>query len=219
MSIHSNDSFDFEKIDSVGGFRGDLDPEFLVRLQTNRCAIAQSTGDEATFGGSVMALLALVPMEKRAEIETIRNDPEKGYVKYTDRWTPKNYAGWTLSADPYNPTITNEPSGNSYDRHYMATRYEEREDKETKEKIWVKIVERGGTHWISPIHEENVEQIDYYRLFILIQEKLQEAGLSWHMQRLEAFTGEQWDPSMEEETEDATNGKPETPKPDTPKNP
>ena len=213
-----NDSgFDFNKIDEVGGFRGDLDPEFLVRLQTNRCAIAQSTGDLATFSGAVMALLGLIPMEKRLEIEAIKNDPERGYIRYEDKWRPKNYAGWTLSDDPYNPTITNELGSNNYDPRYMATRYEEHKDKETGEKTWIKITQRGGVHWISPIREEDVEDIDYYRLFILIQEKLQEAGLSWHMQRLEVFTGETWDPAMEkEEEENADNGKPDATATDTP---
>ncbi len=219
MSLKDS-GFDFNKIDELGGFRGDLDPEFLVRLQTNRCAIAQSTGDSATFNGSVMALLGLIPMEKRAEIDALKTDPDRGYIKYGNKWTPKTYSGWVLSDDPYNPTITNEPRGNNYDSHYMSTRYEERENKETGEKMWVKIVERGGIHWISPTREEDVENIDYYRLFILIQEKLQEAGLSWHMQRLEVFTGEQWDPAFaEEEEEDATNGKPEATSTDIIQNP
>jgi len=216
----SDTGFDFNKIDEVGGFRGDLDPEFLVRLQTNRCAIAQSTGDLATFSGAVMALLGLIPMEKRQEIETIKNDPEKGYIRYKDKWRPKNYAGWLLSDDPYNPTVTNEPLSNNYDPYFVATRYEEREDPKTKEKVWVKVTRRGGVHWISPVLKEQVEDIDYYRLFILIQEKLQEAGLSWHMQRLEVFTGEQWDPAMEqEEEENADNGKPDATAADSAKDP
>jgi len=180
MSL-SDTGFDFNKIDETGGFRGNLDPEFLVRLQTNRCAIAQSTGDLATFSGAVMALLGLIPMEKRREIETIKNDPERGYIRYEDKWKPKTYAGWILSEDPYNPTTTNEPWGNNYDPRFIATRWEEREDPETKEKMWVKITERGGIHWISPIREENVQDIDYYHLFILIQEQLQLAGLTWKL--------------------------------------
>ena len=82
------------------------------------------------------------------------------------------------------------------------------------------MTRRGGVHWISPVLKEQVEDIDYYRLFILIQEKLQEAGLSWHMQRLEVFTGEQWDPAMEqEEEENADNGKPDATAADSAKDP
>ncbi len=206
----SDTNFDFNKIDEIGGFRGDLDPEFLVRLQTNRCAIAQSTGDLAAFGGAVMALLGIIPTKKRNEILAIKNDPENGYIHASDKWIPQISAGWVLSDDPYNPTVTNEPGSLNYNPRFMATRYEEREDLETKEKKWVKVMERGGIHWISPLHEEGVEEPDYYRLFILIQEQMENAGLSWKLDKIEVFTGEQWVPPAEVEDEKLEPAAPDT---------
>jgi hypothetical protein len=60
-------------------FRGNLDPEQLMRLQINRCSITHSSGDLLMFGNSVMALLAMMPSNKRFEVEDLEEEYKTAY--------------------------------------------------------------------------------------------------------------------------------------------
>lgn len=70
--------------EDVGGFRGDLDPEIRTQRQIERCAIIQSSGDETTFAGAVMALLAMIPTQLQLEVE----DEDIDYIDQIREWQP-----------------------------------------------------------------------------------------------------------------------------------
>ena len=69
-------------------------------------------------------------------------------------------------------------------------------------------VMRNGEPW-SPV-EETVKEIDYYKLYNIIQDKLQEAQLTWKLDKIEVFTGELWEPPVETEDEKLEPATPNT---------
>ena len=60
---------------------GNLDPDQIVRRQIDRCNVALTNGDEIAFGNAVRALLAMIPTEKRKEVEKERTEYEKSEPK------------------------------------------------------------------------------------------------------------------------------------------
>ncbi len=193
--------------DSGGGFRGDLDPEKLVWLQIRTCNSLHSQGDDILFGNAVMSLFAIIPSSIREDIE----ENEWEYHIKDKVWKPVLMDGEYGSSDPDNPDIINVKGTLRYNSHFKARRYEKNmiiiKDKDGKniEEIEIKeVYEVGGPHQLSPIYIED-EQWDYYILFKLITGKLEERGLTWHIQRVEKITGNEWDPSKDNE-EDKDNG-------------
>jgi len=166
-------------------FRGNLDPEYLIRLQINRCYIALSSGDDILFGNSVMALLGGLPSNKRKEIEDRRED----YVEMVEEYEYKSPNGWRLGS-PEAPVYRNLPTDDNYDPHLKQIKTviklvpkKNEAGEEYTEEIEEKIETYGEPVLISPILKKN-EHTDYYKLFILCQEKLEEANLSWRVEQI-----------------------------------
>jgi hypothetical protein len=187
--------------DSGGGFRGDLDPEKLVWLQIRTCNNLHSQGDEILFGNAVMSLFAIIPSSIREDIE----DHEEDYHTYDNIWKSVLTEGDHGSADPDNPDISNIKGTLRYNPHFRGRHYEkvitktvDEDGKEVEEIKINEVYEIGGPHQTSPIYIES-EQWDYYALFKLITRKLEERGLTWHVQRIEKITGNEWDPSKDTE--------------------
>lgn len=147
----------------------------LIYGQINRILMARAQGYDDIGNTLIMDLLKMVSRDLRFEVE----DRHEEYTSDNSRWEPKISMGWSLSADPYNPIVTNERDSLDYDPHYMVTRYEERENKELGEKIWVKIQERGGAHWLSPERVEDRGQVDHNVLFQLILSGLETRKIWW----------------------------------------
>ena len=170
------------------GYRGDLDPSYLARLQTNRCAMIQTTGDEATFGGSVLALLAMVPQSIRDELEKEKDD----YITEVDDYEFVEDGGWKIGTIE-RPVYVNIPGTIGYDPKLKQVEVVKKVKKEKK----TVTDEKGKTSEVEEEYEVEEEVItygkpvlfspkpvkkevtDYYKLFILIQKKLEEKGLSW----------------------------------------
>jgi hypothetical protein len=139
-------------------FRGNLDPERLVWLQIRECNIAHNNGDEMRFGNAVMGLLAIIPSSKRREIKARRDE----YVILEERWVPWNDGGGALSADPDHPIIINRKGIDlDYDPNFND----------------------GKEKQISPILKKE-EKTDYYTLFEMIQDGLEESKLSWRIDQI-----------------------------------
>lgn len=163
--------------DDQMSFRGDLDPSYLVRLQTNRCAMIQTTGDEAVFGGAVLALLAMVPQSIRDEIE--REKPD--YVTEVEDYEYVEDGGWRIGT-PDAPVYYNNPGDIDYNPYLKQVKMVKKveRDKDTGEEYEVEVEEvtYGEPVLISPKPVKK-EITDYYKLLIKIQQKLEEKGLSW----------------------------------------
>lgn len=158
-------------------YRGDLDPSYLVRLQTNRCAMIQTTGDEATFGGSVLALLSLVPQSVREEV-----DKEKGdYTTAEEDYEYLEDGGWRIGS-PEQPVYTNNRGDLDYDPrlHQVKNVTTVKVDEKTGEEYEIEEeVETFGERVLLSPKLAKREHPDYYKLLIKIQQKLEEKGLSW----------------------------------------
>ena len=144
-------------------FRGNLDPEKLVWLQIRECNIAHNSGDETLFGNAVMSLLAIIPTSKRREIEERRDE----YVTEEEKWVPLKVGGATLSADPSHPLVINRKG---IDLEYSPD------------------FNNGEPKQISPIFKKE-EHWDYYTLFVMIQDALEEAKLSWRVDQINEELG------------------------------
>ena len=195
-------------IGGAGGFRGDLDPEYLIRLQINRCAIAQTTGDEAMYAGAVLALITQLPRRKREEIENEKAE----YTTIVEEYEYKKIGGWKVGT-PEKPVYTNLPEDDDYDPNLKQTIIENKimkrktkvfneekgEEEEIEEEYEAEVPREtiGEPILVSPILVKK-EKIDYHKLNIKAMEKLQVSGLTWKMDKVEIFTGEEWDPSMAE---------------------
>ena len=147
----------FRSIDDIS-FRGSLDPEKLVWLQIRSCFIAHNVGDEIAFGNAVMGLLAFIPSSKRREIEAREDE----YIIEEDAWVPLRIGGVSLSSDPEYPVLINRKGIDlDYDPDFNG----------------------GEPKQISPI-KKHIVKWDYYKLFVMIQEALEEAKLSWRMEQV-----------------------------------
>lgn len=198
-------------IGKSGAFRGDLDPEYLIRLQINRCAIAQTTGDEAMYAGAVLALVTQLPSGKRKEIEDERGD----YMEWVEEWEYKTISGWRVGT-PERPVYRNLPEDDDYDPYLKQTVIEKKIEKRTVKRLNEETGEteeaeveyeveaeretQGQPVLVSPKLVKR-EKIDYHKLNIKAMEKLQTSGLTWKMDKVEIFTGEEWTPEMAEADE------------------
>ena len=153
----------YRRVDDDISFRGSLDPEKLIWLQIRSCFIAHNLGDEMAFGNAVMGLLAFIPSSKRKEIEA----QEEEYIIEDETWVPLRIGGMVLSDDPENPVIINRKGIDlDYDPDFNG----------------------GEPKQISPILRE-VTNYDYYKLFVMIQEALEEAKLSWRVDQVNMELG------------------------------
>ena len=89
--------------------RGSLDPEILVRLQINRCEISLTSGDNYTFGNSVMALQAMLPSDRRKLVESRRSE----YTKVNETYRFKKIGAWTIGSIE-KPFYSNLPEDDDY---------------------------------------------------------------------------------------------------------
>ncbi len=158
-------------MDEEVGFRENLDPEQLVRLQINRCNIMLTGGDEVMFANAVKSLLAIIPSGKRGEIEAIK----RSYLKNQPELKKRIEEAVEEERDKLEAELERLEEG-SYIRKVPRLRYEYYCGVRlgTEERP---MLNDDGTPR-SPVLEE-FEETDYYRLFTIIQDKLEEANLSW----------------------------------------
>jgi hypothetical protein len=152
--------------------------EALVHDQLRIIAQAKMTGDVGLVEMSVKHLEDILPTESRLRIKALSTE----YILSEERWAGLPINGIKLSEDPYHPVIINKREDFDYDREMMGTRYEERENKELGEKIWVKIQERGAPHWMSPTMKEE-KIIDHDVWLSLMVGELQEINAAWRQVR------------------------------------
>ena len=165
-------------IDEEVGFRENLDPEQLVRLQINRCNIMLTAGDEVGFANGVRGLLASIPSGKRGEVES----EKRAYL--TRRGEILAEIERLLKAGKDTEKFEEELESldeSSYIRKVGRLKYEYycgvrlgTEDKP--------LLNRDGTPR-SPVWIEE-DKIDYYKLFTTIQDKLEQANLSWRIEQI-----------------------------------
>ncbi len=161
-------------MDEEVGFRENLDPEQLVRLQINRCNIMLTGGDEVTFANAVKSLLAIMPSGKRGEIEAIKRNYLKRHAELQKKLedTPEDEATrealQRLDEDSYihkAPRLIYE--------YYCGVRLGTEQDP---------MLYEDGTPRSPRLEDEEIP--DYYRLYTIIQNKLEEANLSWRIEQV-----------------------------------
>lgn len=198
-------------IGGAGGFRGNLDPEYLIRLQINRCAVAQTTGDEVMYAGAVRALINQLPMEKRKKIESMKEE----YTSIVEDYEYVKIGGWKVGT-PEKPVYANLPDDEDYDPNLRQIKIV----KETKtEKIKRLNEETGKEEEVEREYEVEREEetfgepllispkkilkevVDYEKLNVIAMEELQDSGLTWKMDKIEIFTGELWEPPEKDDEE------------------
>ena len=187
-STPSNNALSIESEEAT--VRGTLDPYVLVRLQVNRCSIALSGGDSALFGNSVMALLAMLPGDKRRDIEKRKSE----YTTVTQVYRYKSPNGWKLGT-PENPVYRNKPDDDDYNPALKQTKTKTVKKKEktlnpdtgVEEEVEYEEEETYETYGepvlVSPTLE-NEENTDYYKLYLLIQDAFELSGLTWKIEQV-----------------------------------
>lgn len=175
----------FNADDVTPSYRGDLDPEKMVWLQSYSCNVLYNHGEDELHSRAAKILLINIPSDIQDILET--PDYKELYYKKEKVW--KSVRGY--SSDPKNPFIINKREDIDYDPEFNG----------------------GEPLQISPIEDEE-EHWDCYVLQKLIMRLLQERGLTWKLQRIEKFTGEEWDPAFEPEEEDEGEDESKQPKED-----
>lgn len=178
------------KIDEEATVRGTLDPEVLVRLQMNRCNIALTSGDTMTFGNSVMALLSMLPSDRRKLVQERKIE----YTTTTPTYKYKYINGWKIGS-PENPRYKNLPEDDDYNPNIIQVKTRTVKKKEkiintetnVEEEIEYDVEEeyesKGEPVLISP-KIENIDTPDYYKLYLIIQDSFELAGLTWKIEQI-----------------------------------
>jgi len=133
-------------------FKQKINVEYLVLKQIDRCNTAAYEGDEGKFNNAVESLLAMLPKENRARIENDKNRDQ--YVETIEQPVYQYSCGHPMGT-PENPIYRNKKTDWNWDG--------------------------GEPILVSPTVEE-VEQVDYQKLYKMILSELQDVGVTWKIE-------------------------------------
>jgi len=142
----------FEETPIDSEYKQKVNVEFLTLKQIDRCNNAAFEGDEAKFSNAVESLLAMLPKENRMRIENERNKEE--YTEKSEQPVYQYSCGKPMGTLE-NPIYRNLPTDWNY---------------------------KGGEPvLVSPTVEE-VENVDYQKLYKMILGELQDVGVTWKIE-------------------------------------
>ena len=142
----------FDETSVDAEFKQKINVEYLVLKQIDRCNTAAYEGDEGKFNNAVESLLAMLPKENRQRIE---NDKSREQYTETIEQPVYQYSCGHPMGTPENPIYRNKKTDWNYDG--------------------------GEPILVSPTIEE-VEQVDYQKLYKMILSELQDVGVTWKIE-------------------------------------
>lgn len=142
----------FDETSVDAEFKQKINVEYLVLKQIDRCNTAAYEGDEGKFNNAVESLLAMLPKENRQRIESEKNREQ--YTETIEQPVYQYSCGHPMGT-PENPIYRNKKTDWNWD---------------------------GGEQiLVSPTFEE-VEQVDYQKLYKMILSELQDVGVTWKIE-------------------------------------
>ena len=142
----------FDETSVDAEFKQKINVEYLVLKQIDRCNTAAYEGDEGKFNNAVESLLAMLPKENRQRIESEKNREQ--YTETIEQPVYQYSCGHPMGT-PENPIYRNKKTDWNWD---------------------------GGEQiLVSPTIEE-VEQVDYQKLYKMILAELQDVGVTWKIE-------------------------------------
>jgi len=157
--------------------RDTLTPTERVELQIRFCNRYRDEGNVERANKSIMTLLGNIRPDLQEKVANRKSE----YISMVEEWEYKERNKRKLGT-PENPVYRNLPTDDNYDPYLRQIKkhIEIKKDPETGEEYEAEIEEEtfGEPVLISPrlVKKENV---DFYKLFVIIQEELYEAGQTW----------------------------------------
>lgn len=142
---------DDDKVDAQ--FNQKINMEYILLTQINRCGQAAFDGDEARFNNAVETLVALLPKENRARIESEKF--KDMYVDITEEPVFKMSCGKPMGSVEH-PVYRNHPE----DWNYKG----------------------GEPELVSPIMTQTTVT-NYQTLYKLVLSELQDIGVTWKVEQ------------------------------------
>jgi hypothetical protein len=142
----------FDETSIDAEFKQKINVEYLVLKQIDRCNTAAYEGDEGKFNNAVESLLAMLPKENRVRIENEKSKSE--YVETIEQPVYQYSCGKPMGT-PENPIYRNKKTDWNYDG--------------------------GEPILVSPTTEE-VEVVNYQKLYKMILAELQDVGVTWKIE-------------------------------------
>ena len=142
----------FDETSVDAEFKQKINVEYLVLKQIDRCNTAAYEGDEGKFNNAVESLLAMLPKENRQRIE---NDKSREQYTETIEQPVYQYSCGHPMGSLESPIYRNKKTDWNYDG--------------------------GEPILVSPTIEE-VEQVDYQKLYKMILSELQDVGVTWKIE-------------------------------------
>lgn len=158
--------------------RGSLSPEDMVRFQINRCNITASYPDRSMYDENVLTLMRNLPSHKLFELQNQKDE-------YTIRTTVYQYK-YACGHRMGSPPTFDEDGLPKHDKDGLIIGSVYR----NKPEQWNYNPNEndGKPVLVSPIPMKT-DIIDYDKLFELVMEKLEEAGISWKIDKIEVDGG------------------------------
>lgn len=128
-----------------------VDIQYLVLLQIQKCGASSYEGDDVKYSNACEQLLSMLPVENIKNIEAKKDE----YITKIEQPTFKYFCGKQIGTLE-NPVYRNLKGQWNYDRY----------------------LNDGKPILVSPIVNE-VEQMDYQKLFRLIMKELESIGVTW----------------------------------------